>query len=389
MSGGAEESDATLLTDKGERTGLVNIASTEISEKETFRARFTEEMVGAGVSSRELLRVQKLQDNKGGRLMSLLTDFHHFPWAQETVVTAAQLDEVLVLFLQQHLDIDGETLRRWTDNHTLHLRALQSLAQYEATHLPALLPDIKDLVDQYKAQAWGTTNPSRVEVETDCFVESSRRLTGDKAETTMENPKPPKPLGKNTGKRTRAKGSKRGRGRANILVRKRPRKPRKTKAEKPAKKGKKSTVPMEEKIQKAKSPSPENRSDTSRGNSRSRDRGREQHRSKRRENRRRSSSRRSKSNHKRRRSRSTESRNYRRADKRRRSRTDSPEEKVLTRDKKRWRRNHSREDSRRGRELPKDRGKGRKKRTSRGRSWDRRNSRGSSDYKPRGRRSPE
>ena len=130
MSGGAEESDATLLTDKGERTGLVKIAPTEIIEKETFRARFTEEMVGAGVSSRELLRVQKLQDNKGGRLMSLLTDFYHFLWAQETVVTATQLDEVLVLFLQQHLDIDGETLRSWTDNHSIYLRAFQRLAHY-------------------------------------------------------------------------------------------------------------------------------------------------------------------------------------------------------------------------------------------------------------------
>ena len=130
MLGGAEESDAKLLSDKGERTKLFNIGSTEKSEKETFRSRVTEQMVGSGVNPRELLRVQNLQDNKGGRLMSLLTDFYHFLWAQETVVTATQLDEVLVLFLQQHLDIDGETLRSWTDNHSIYLRALQRLAHY-------------------------------------------------------------------------------------------------------------------------------------------------------------------------------------------------------------------------------------------------------------------
>ena len=75
MLGGAEESDAKLLSDKGERTKLFNIGSTEKSEKETFRSRVTEQMVGSGVNPRELLRVQNLQDNKGGRLMSLLTDF--------------------------------------------------------------------------------------------------------------------------------------------------------------------------------------------------------------------------------------------------------------------------------------------------------------------------
>ena len=125
-----EESDATLLSDKGERTKLFNIGSTEKSEKETFRSRITEQMVLFGVNPPKLLRVQNLQDNKGGRLMSLLTDFYHFLWAQETVVTATQLDEVLVLFLHRHLNIDGETLRSWTDNHSIYLRALQRLAHY-------------------------------------------------------------------------------------------------------------------------------------------------------------------------------------------------------------------------------------------------------------------
>ena len=97
---------------------------------------------------------------------------------------------------------------------------------------------VKDLVDRYKAQEWGATNPARVDVEADCFVKSARQLTDDKADTTTVNPKPPKSLGKNTGKRTRSKVSKRGRGQVNIPVRKGPRKPRKTRAEKIARKEK-------------------------------------------------------------------------------------------------------------------------------------------------------
>ena len=78
------------------------------------------------------LRLQKLQQIPvvpGTRFTEIVTAFDGFPWAQDTVMAAAlQLEEVLVMVLQRHMDIPGETLQRWTDRGELPQRALLSLA---------------------------------------------------------------------------------------------------------------------------------------------------------------------------------------------------------------------------------------------------------------------
>ena len=77
------------------------------------------------------LKLQKLQEMPvvpGTRFTEIVTAFDGFPWAQDTVMAALQLEEVLVMFLQRHMDIPGETLQRWTDRGELPQRALLSLA---------------------------------------------------------------------------------------------------------------------------------------------------------------------------------------------------------------------------------------------------------------------
>ena len=77
------------------------------------------------------LKLQKLQEMPvvpGTRFTEIVTAFDGFPWAQDTVMAALQLEEVLVMFLQRHMDIPGETLQRWTDRGELPQQALLSLA---------------------------------------------------------------------------------------------------------------------------------------------------------------------------------------------------------------------------------------------------------------------
>ena len=62
--------------------------------------------------ARELERVKKLPVVRGKRALELLGQFWAFPWAQDTVFAAAQLEEVLMLFLQRYMGINGEKLRR-------------------------------------------------------------------------------------------------------------------------------------------------------------------------------------------------------------------------------------------------------------------------------------
>ena len=76
-----------------------------------FRSKFTEEMLELTPIQAELRKVEGIPDGDGERLMNTFARFNMFPWAQDTVVAAAQLDEVLIMFLHKHLRLQGETLR--------------------------------------------------------------------------------------------------------------------------------------------------------------------------------------------------------------------------------------------------------------------------------------
>ena len=136
-----------------DRMGVGERTSTDGVNTGHYRAKFTEEAEGLKNTQAELEKVKDLPESGGERLMTVLAKFHQFPWAQDTMVAAAQLEEVLIMFLHKHLLIDGLTLRAWADMKVLRIRALKALAAFEATHPPMARPDIRYLVEEYKAQA--------------------------------------------------------------------------------------------------------------------------------------------------------------------------------------------------------------------------------------------
>ena len=103
-------------------------------------------------------------------------------------------------------------------------------------------PDIRHLVEEYKAQAWAEKRQEKIALQPDSMVESARRLSGEKMETEAVPPKLPGPLGKKAGKIPTPKG-KRGRGRATKI---KGRKPRKSKPKKSEQDEEKLTSPLEQ-----------------------------------------------------------------------------------------------------------------------------------------------
>ena len=103
-------------------------------------------------AKREKLKlVRRLPIVKNPRIIELVTKFADFPWAQDTVMAAHQLDEVLTMYLFRTLEIPGHRLQRWTDAGELVQRALVELAEYET--YTTNRPNINLLVEEYKAQA--------------------------------------------------------------------------------------------------------------------------------------------------------------------------------------------------------------------------------------------
>ena len=70
---------------------------------------------GEEITAKLAIKLQKLQETPvvaGTRFTEIVTAFDGFPWAQDTVMAALQLEEVLVMFLQRHREVPGETLQR-------------------------------------------------------------------------------------------------------------------------------------------------------------------------------------------------------------------------------------------------------------------------------------
>ena len=91
--------------------GVEESTTTEGDSTRLFRAKFTETTQILKETQSELDKVNDLPEFWGERLMSMLSKFDQFPWAQDTMVAAAQLEEVLIMFLHKHLLIEGQTLR--------------------------------------------------------------------------------------------------------------------------------------------------------------------------------------------------------------------------------------------------------------------------------------
>ena len=95
--------------------------------------------------------LRKIPIVKNPRMIELVAKFEGFPWAQDTVMAAHQLEEVLISFLYQTLEIPGKKLHRWRDSGELVQRALVELAEYETYCKDR--PDINLLINEYKSQA--------------------------------------------------------------------------------------------------------------------------------------------------------------------------------------------------------------------------------------------
>ena len=344
------------------------IATKEIQSGQ-FRSKFTEELMIPLHYQAELRMVEEIPERGGERLMSILSKFNRFPWTQDTMVATAQLDEVLIMFLHKHLRIEGEVLRNWADSGVLHIRSLKALATYEATHTPMSRPDIRHLVEEYKAQAWAETKRENVTLKPDSLVESARKLSGETIDADAVPPKLPGPLGKRAEK-PKPK-SKRGRGRA---TKPKGRKTRKSKLKKAEQDEEKLSSPLKTKLKRSRSVSQEHDSRDRRGNSKSPKRRRRRN-SNRRRSKQRSASRRGGSGPKRDRSETRRSRSHRdksRDDRRGRYRYS---ERQRAREFRRWGTAHSKERSRSGRERSRNRASTRGRRRSRSRSYNRRGAR--------------
>ena len=56
--------------------------------------------------------IKKIPVVKETRIVDLVAKFRDFPWAQGTVMAAHQLEEVLISYLYQTLEVPGDVLHR-------------------------------------------------------------------------------------------------------------------------------------------------------------------------------------------------------------------------------------------------------------------------------------
>ena len=99
-------------------------------------------------------------------------------------MAAYQLEDVLISYLFQTLEIPGKRLRRWRDSGELVHRALVELAEFEA--YCEVRPDIGPLVKAYKSQAWSNKEAGKIETSSIELVRSTRRFTKGSGETEDE-----------------------------------------------------------------------------------------------------------------------------------------------------------------------------------------------------------
>ena len=57
-------------------------------------------------------RVKRIPMVKNTRILDLIAKFRDFPWAQDTVMAAHQLEDVLIAYLHQMLNLPGTLLHR-------------------------------------------------------------------------------------------------------------------------------------------------------------------------------------------------------------------------------------------------------------------------------------
>ena len=214
---------AKKRTRKNEEEQMIEEAVTDTTRQSArYRKRFTEERSVPEELAKELDRLLKLPTKQGSRILDLVCEFNRFPWAQDTVLAALKFEEGLHVFLQRYMDISGEVLSIWMDEGILHQRALLGLATYEACHRSGVRPDIEELIKEYKAQAWTTTNETKGDAVEDSLVEFTRQLS-EKLEKPSK-PKRPKQLKPVGGKKSKEREiGKRGREKS-----KKPQAPRKT-----------------------------------------------------------------------------------------------------------------------------------------------------------------
>ena len=108
----------------------------EAVAQDVQRHKFTEECeIEAGMANK-LEEALKIPISKSARILDVVARFKDFPWAQDTVMAAHQLEEVLIKFLWENLTIPGETLEWWKEIGELNHRALIELTQYDTYHEP-------------------------------------------------------------------------------------------------------------------------------------------------------------------------------------------------------------------------------------------------------------
>ena len=152
-------------------------------------------------------------------------------------MAAYQLEDVLISYLFQTLEIPGKRLRRWRDSGELVHRALVELAEFEA--YCEVRPDIGPLVKAYKSQAWSNKEAGKIETSSIELVRSTRRFTKGSGETEDEGaPDEPGELREEWKQgEVQGKGKGKGKGKGRKVKKKKPDrtkgvKPRKTKQKK-------------------------------------------------------------------------------------------------------------------------------------------------------------
>ena len=85
---------------------------TGAATQERRRYKFSEGCEMAAELSDKLEEVKNIPITHEPRIVNLVAKFSDFPWAQNTVMAAHQLHEVLILFLWQHLKLGVQTLHR-------------------------------------------------------------------------------------------------------------------------------------------------------------------------------------------------------------------------------------------------------------------------------------
>ena len=72
----------------------------------------TEIFIPTTERNHELARLKSLPIVSAHTTIGMIVEYHNFPWTQDTMIAVGRSDEILKAFLEEHLEIEMQELRK-------------------------------------------------------------------------------------------------------------------------------------------------------------------------------------------------------------------------------------------------------------------------------------